>query len=346
MPHRYIGLSIFDKIREIQDQKTAAKRQYLDNMKQMNNRRYKAVENQVNMKDATNGRIDGVVRVKSMDAFEQLNVADLGTNSLNLLQYLDKERSERTGASLDLQSEGQTVGNQTAHGVERQISFKEMLASMITKTLAETLIKTTYVLIHRTLKRYFPEEINFKTSGAWNQTVPTQWLDRDQVNIDIGLSMGERIRQGQALLTVLEQQVNAMASEPNVLSTMDKIYNTVTDFARFNGLQNPERYWQDPSSEESQQAAQQNAQAAQMAAQNDPATKLAQAEMQIQAMKEEGDRANNQAKTQLEFQKQREEGEKDRAQMELDANEQLRKWTELELVHQVDIEGQGQDAAG
>jgi len=326
MPHRYVGLSLFDKVREIQDQKTVALRQYIDNMKLMNNRQKWAVENQVNMKDMLNGRIDGVIRVKSPDAVGQFQVPDLGQNSMNLLNYLDKMRSERSGASLDLQREGQTVGNQTAAGIDRQISFKEMLASMITKTLGETLIKDTYLLIHSTLKRYFPEEINFKSTGRWTTTNPTQWLDRNQIRIDIGMSQGERIRQGNALLQVLQQQVQAMSEKPNEIATMEKIYNTVTDFARFNGLNSPERYWQDPNSEKGQEAAQQNAQAAQQAAQNDPATKLSQAEMAIKQMQEEGSRAKDQADTVVKF------------------DEQDRKWSELELEYMVDIAGKGRGA--
>ena len=71
----------------------------------------------------------------------ELVVADLGPSSIALLNYMDSVRSERGGASLDLQAAQLQVAGETAHGIERQFTSKEALARLITRTLAETMLR-------------------------------------------------------------------------------------------------------------------------------------------------------------------------------------------------------------
>ncbi len=262
--HRWVGISLFDKLREIQNQKTQVLRQYIDNMYYNNNRRSGLLENAVNLEDWTNSLPGGGVRMKRPDAIVPLPVDDIGPSCIQLMTYLDKMRSERAGASLDMQTEGMTVGGDTAHGVERQMSFKEMLAALITKTLAETLIKQTYLLVHKTMKAFMAEPMQARIGGQWQQTNPAEWQEREHVSIDVGMSPSERTRQSQALLTVLSQQVTAMQQGlEGVLVTPAQIYNTLIDYCRCYGLSAPDQYWTDPASPPAQQAGMQKSMAAQ-----------------------------------------------------------------------------------
>ena len=266
-PHRWLGISLFDKLKDIADQKTIYLRQYADNMVNHNNRRMIGVEGQVNMEDLVNSRPGGVIRAKNPDAVREVMVSDIGPSVIQALTYMDKQRTERAGASLDMQSEGLPTGNDTAHGVERQMSFKEQMAGLITKTLAETLIKQVYLLAHRTLKAYFPEDMNINRGGNWAQTNPQSWGDREHVSIDVGMSQGERQRQAQAVLTVLQMQNDLVEKGlGGIVTDASKMYNALTDYCRMAGLDNPAQYWIDPTSPQAQQAGQQQAMEAQQQA--------------------------------------------------------------------------------
>ncbi len=88
----------------MQDAKTATLRQLLDNQNAANNARVIAVDGQVNMDDVVNSRPGDVVRTRSPDSIQPFPFTDIGASAQSTLAYLDKIRSERGGASLDLQS--------------------------------------------------------------------------------------------------------------------------------------------------------------------------------------------------------------------------------------------------
>lgn len=327
MPHRFVGLSIFDKLRQIQDQKTATVRQYIDNMDHHNNRRLKAIPGQCDMEDVLNSRPAGVIKVKNQDAVQELPLSDIGPSSINLLNYLDQMRSERAGASLDMQAANLQVGAQTAHGVERQITSKELLAGLITRTLAETLIHDTYLLTHKLLRLHFNEELQARFGESWQSTNPAQWLEREQINVRVGMSVGERMRQGVAMQQIIAMQREAIANGLNgVLTDVSKVYNAAKDFARSAGISNPEQYFTDPQSPQAQEAAQRNAQASQQ--QQQTAQQQQAMMIQLQAQIEQMGEQTKRMKAEQDYLVKR--------------NEQLRKWTELELEYNTDIPGQGQ----
>ena len=86
----------------IQVSKTEARRQYEDNLAASNNPRSLAFG--VNLKDALNGRVDGIIRAETPAArYEPIPVQDLGTGSLNYLGYMNSVRAEVGGAALDMQ---------------------------------------------------------------------------------------------------------------------------------------------------------------------------------------------------------------------------------------------------
>jgi len=331
--HRWVGISLFDKLKDIADQKTVYLRQYADNMVNHNNRRLACVENVTNLDDAINSRPGGIIRVKSPDAIHEIAVSDVGPSCITALGYLDKQRTERAGASLDMQSEGLPTGNDTAHGVERQMSFKEQMAGLITKTLAETLVKQCYLIAHQTLKTYFPGEMNIKQNGSWQQTDPQSWEDREHVSIDVGMSQGERLRQAAALQQIMGMQAQAMQSGlDGILVDADRMYNTQIDYVRANGLSSPEQYWINPSSPQAQQSVQMKMQRQQQEAQGQ-----AQAQDRIISMEEF--KAHTDAQDKLR------DYELKVAQSLLDSEEKAddnqREWSSLELQYSTDIEGKG-----
>jgi hypothetical protein len=288
VPHRLYGQSLFDKLKQIQDSKTDFMRQWHNNARRVNNARI--VYNPLTTKeeDINTSRAGANVRSKDPGNVGQIQTNDLGASIGMALEYMDKQRSERGGASLDLASpEMQLAGNVGDQGAERQISIKEQLAGQMTRTLANTLIKQTYLLVHRTLRDYLPGEMTAKLNGKWVSTDPSQWAERKKVNVQSGMTQGEKRQRISGLNQVIQQQMTFIqAGKEGEITDPGKVFNAVMDWCRAASLDNPEQYWIDPDSDQAKQAGQAKAQQAQQAQQAQAAQ---QKEMMDSQMKMQAD---------------------------------------------------------
>lgn len=339
MSHRFIGMSLHDKVKVVQDSKTKFLRQWHDNTDHMNNRRLEVVENQVNMEDCLNSRPGGVVRTKTRGVVNPIPTDDIGPSIQLALNYMDSVRSERGGASLDMQTSEIPIGDRVgSQGVERQYSSKEKIAAMIARTLAETLIRQTYFNIHAALNDLMIGPQEFEVEGTWFQTDPSRWLHRNNLKIDVGMSKGERDAKVGTLRSMLELQIKAMEMDGDgVLTDLTKIHNLIMDIGYCSGLQAPERYWINPNSPEAKKAMQDKQAAAQKAAEE---AKLMQQmifeyQRQIEEQKDKVDIYKEENKRLMHM--------KEQFNKMIQHNDKMRKdYTEMELEFLTDIPGEGQ----
>ena len=316
-PHRVTGMSLYDKLKEVQDIKTTTLRQYLDCFYNGNLGRMGYVKNMVNLDHLTNPQPSGVIELNSPDALVPIPGLDIGGSAQALLGYMDKVRSERGGASLDLQSAEAQVMGETAQGIERQYSVREMLAALMTRTLTETLIAGTYRNVHRAMRSFVSDQVTYRTKQGFENTNPADWQERDRINVRGGLSMGEQRKKTQALGGVIQQQTAMMTGGLNgVLVDLKGIYQASIDWARASGLDNPEAYFINPESPESQQTQQQQAQQSQMQQQ----LMIAMQQMQIQLAQQQQllDRWKHETELQWKYFDSRLDAETKEAQMTAD----------------------------
>lgn len=263
MPHRWKGQSVYDRLFDVQDAKTGILRQWMDNMNAMNNRRLEAEMKQIlEPNELLESRPGGVIKVRKIGSVQPIPVDDIGPSCASALSYWDSIRTNRSGASLDMHSEHIQINDSTAHGVERLVSSKEMVAAMNAKTLAETALRSLYVLVHKVLKHEFGgQPMSAKVGDSWITTDPDVWLERDEACVTIGMSQGENQKRMQALENVYmkQLQLKEIGSE-GILVTDMSIYQTLTEQTKAAGLPFPEKYWQSPQSQQAQQTLQQRQQ--------------------------------------------------------------------------------------
>jgi hypothetical protein len=278
VPHQWLGCSMFDKAKQIQDVKTALLRQALDNIYLSNNNRLMVMEGQANINDLNVSRPGGWVRIRHPNAITPLPFNPTAQYSLSMLQYMDKMRTERGGTALDMQNESNPVSHTTAYATERLISSREQLAAFAIQNFAETFIRDIFIHLHRIMRKHSPAML-IKRRDEFTPVAPQAWRPRYRVGMAVGLSLGERARKLQALMAVQQQQMVAMQSGfDGVLVDASKIYNVQSDIVINSGLQSVERYWIDPASQQAQQAVQ----AKQQAAQEQAAQQAKMAEIQLQ----------------------------------------------------------------
>ena len=138
-----------------------------------------------------------------------------------------------------------------SQGLDRAYSVAEQLSAAMMKTLASTLIRSTFLLAHRTLREYFDEPVPIKRNGKWQYVTPSEWPERHSLTVKPGMSPGERTRRINAMGQVIDAQL--MLSDKGmdeVLVNLDGFNRALMDWARLAEVQNPEQYFVDPQSDQ------------------------------------------------------------------------------------------------
>lgn len=298
--HRLLGESLFERTNQTQRIKTAFLRMWLTNASHVA-QGGKLAANPKNVQFSDMSDPDSpFIRIKDETRPPMLiTVADAGPSMVAALEYQDKMRTERGGAALDMMSADMQLVGETAHGIERQYSQREMMVSFFANNIAETLIRPAYIIMHELMRRYANEPIGLKLSGEWAEVDPTQWPKRDRCTVKAGMSAGERGHLQRILQQNIQMQLTAMQSGMNgVLADPSTLYNAIYDFNTMAGVDDPDQYFINPKSEASRQAAQANqrAQEQQAQAQQQAQMQLIQAQLELeyaklaQAAKEAGDK--------------------------------------------------------
>lgn len=261
-PHRFTGISLYDKLKQNQDIRTALRRALLDNVTATNKQRLAGLDGVVNVDDISDGRINNMVRVKNLvpdirAALMPIVTQDTSANILANLESTARERSELGGAALDLQTATMQIGGDRmgSQGLDRAYSVAEQLSAAMMKTIAATLIRDLFLLAHATLREFFDDELPIKRKGKWQFVKPSQWPERHSVTIKPGMSAGERSRRAASLGQVIDAQMMlADKGMDEVLVDLNGFNRAMLDWARLMEVQNPEQYFLDPESDTSKEA--------------------------------------------------------------------------------------------
>jgi hypothetical protein len=269
-PHRVQGTGLYEVLAEIQAGKTGILRNYMDNLEVMNASRVGAVEGQVNMADLTSGRVNGVVRMRNPNALVPLPSNDIGQVAMQGLDYLDRVRVQRIGASLDMHEVQAQLMSSSATAAAGTLGEVEKMAGWYATNLVETMLKPAFMMVHRLLRTEMGGPAEAKIRGKWQQTDTSQWPERRNVDCVMGMTTAEKAQRVMSLSQVLQHQMMLMQTgAAGVLVDSGNIYNAMTDWVRASNLETPEQYMVDPQSEEAQavqaqQAEQQQAQQQQL----------------------------------------------------------------------------------
>ena len=295
MSHKFRGLSIYDRLVQIQDQKTSLLRNTLDNIYLQNNQRNAVVEGQVNLDDLLLSRPGGVIRVKRTDAIVPLVTPAVGQDAFTMMQYLDSVRAGRVGVAPEGEVTPQRIGERVgSEGVAQLLSAKEELVGLIIRVIAETGIKPLCCKIRDICVRHIDAVQNYKLRGTWLQTNPALWGNRNKTTVRVGTGTGNRAKQIATLTQIMQIQATIQQVPGQTLVNPVKIYATLDDYCKFSELIGASKYFVDPSSEEGQMAAQQSAQQAQMEQQKQEQAYMALLQAQVQLSQAELQKAQAQ----------------------------------------------------
>lgn len=266
MPHRFFGRSAADQTMDIQLQKTMLVRNIMDNLYQSNNVRYAVVDSEVAIEDLLDSTPGGVVRMTAPGMVAPLPTPMLTGHPYQMLEYLDTVKENRTGVTRYNQGIDADSLNKTAAGITRIMDASAQRLQMVATLFGEA-VRRLMIGMHRLLIQNQDKPKMIRITGQWIPMSPSDWRERSNMTVVVGLGTGDKDKEIQYLMNILSLQKEAlMGGLP--LVTMDHIYNTAAKIVEASNLREPSQFFKDPQGQPPPQK-------------EDPQQKMVEAQVQV-----------------------------------------------------------------
>lgn len=251
MPHRLVGLSVADLIKDIQLIKTAILRQYLDALYIATNPRYEVdTSNIIDPAEVLTSKPGGVVRKHNANqAMIPLATANVSGEALQGLQYVDQLRENRTGVSPRTQGLGSETLHDTKGGQELLFDAAKMRVELIARIFAETGVKDAFKLILWLSNKYQDKARTVRLRNKWVEMDPREWAEEYDMTANVGLGHNDQTQKIMALNMIAgaqEKIIMLQGGASGPLVNMDNLHNAATKLAEAAGFQAPELFFSDP----------------------------------------------------------------------------------------------------
>jgi hypothetical protein len=244
LPHTFFGLSIADLAMEKQKSKTSLLRAMHDNVYLEANGRYFALEGQVNLDDLMTSRPGGIVRIKSPGAVGRLDQgATNSAGTMALMEFTTQQLENSTGWSR------QSMGNDasglatTATAANIVTNKADMRIDLIARNFAEGFSELFLFMLKLTCQHQ-NKKVIAKIAGDWKDIDPREWRNQFDVNINVGIGLGNKDQKIQQAMMLMAQQEKVF---PLGVSNAQGIYQASTEVARLLGYKNADKFFTDPS---------------------------------------------------------------------------------------------------
>jgi len=256
MSHKLFGLSIYDRLEQIQKTKTTLWRNILDNVYLQNNQRTIVLDNMVNMDDLLVSRPGGVLREKVAGAIRPYVTPPLSADAYKMMDYADQVRTGRAGVTPDGPIKDVAIGDRVgSEGVADLMTQREELVGLMIRVIAETGIKPLCYKIRDNVIKHQDTAKDYQYRGQWIQVNPSAWRNRTRTTVRVGTGSGNRKDQMMVVDRILGFQQAKLEKPNQVLVTPEQEFNAIDDFARFGGLTGAGKYILDPKSPQGKQNA-------------------------------------------------------------------------------------------
>lgn len=266
MPHRHVGLSIFDMVSDIQEIKSALLRGTLDNVYLANNGRY-GVSSKVNLDDMLTSRPGGIVRVDGTPGaeimpFQHPNIIG---QAIQTTEYFDQIRQNRTGTSQYFTGVDSNALNKTASGIAQLTSSASQRVELIARVIAEGM-RELFLIVHELTMKHSRVADTVRLRNQWVTVDPREWKKRTDMTVSVGLGVGNKEQLMQNLQMILKIQGSAIQLG---ICDPENIRQTCIELTKAAGFPSAEKFWAPQAKQPQEQQG------------PDPAMVEAQAKMQM-----------------------------------------------------------------
>ena len=307
MSHKFYGLSMGELVNDIQKINSQLFRNMLDNQYLAIHGKYAVLDGMVNMDDMQTGTPHGIVREKMAGAVRRIDVPQLNPAAFQMLELTQRMSETRTGVSARTQGldESQLNPNTAATAVNQVMTAAQQRLELIARVFGETGFTDLFNLIYATEIAHQSKEKMVRLRNEYIPVDPSSWKERKDLSVVVGLGNGSKDAQMFQLNTIFQAQMQLLSQGKVTIVGDMQLFNTANDQAKLFNPSADNRYFQDPSSPEGQQAAQAQQQQQQQAEQmQQMQVQLAQQELKIQEFIAQSKAQNDQMVTDIKQQAQ------------------------------------------
>lgn len=254
MPHRHVGISVYDELKDLAEIKTALVRGTLDNTYQLINSEW-AVNERVHLQDFLQSRPNGVKRIMGKepigDAATQIIKQPIIQHVIPVLDYLDSIKESRTGVGQSVMGLDADTLKKTTEGAARMaLQQANSKVEMIARVFAETGVKDLALAVHELLLKHQDKPKIVKIKNEWVPVNPQEWKQRTDLTVSVGLGTGtqDEIRANLLMLADLQER----AAQAGIVLPKN-VYNLANKSANALGFKQEGEFFTDPDSEEFKQ---------------------------------------------------------------------------------------------
>lgn len=246
MPHKFFGLSLADQVSDLQLIRSTLLRQMLDNMYLVNNGRYEVVEGAVEMDDLLTSRPGGIVRVQAPGMVNPLPTQPFNQTVFGLMEFLDGVRETRTGITRYNQGIDAQSLNHTATGVSQIMNAAFARVELIARIFAETGVKDMFRKMLKLMVEGGIKPQVMRLRGKWVEIDPSTWDPDMDVEIQVGLGVGQAGERIAFLTQLMQVQAQMAQSGLSNIAGPRELYNAASKMAEAMGFTLPEQFFADP----------------------------------------------------------------------------------------------------
>lgn len=260
LPHAAIGYAIADQTVDLQDIKTSVLRSILDSLAQSIFPRTAVVEAAVTMDDVLNNEVGAVIRMQAPGMVQPLSEPFIGQQALQVMNYLDEMRAQRTGISRQSQGlDANVLQSTTRSAVSASVEAAQDRVELIARTFAELGVKDVFRGLLRYVIRHQDKPRTVRLRNQWVSVDPRFWDAEMDVSVNVGLGRGtdEQRMQFLGMIGQKQEQVLQMLGPDNALVSIGQLRETYAEMLRIAGFKNPDRFFKVVTPEQEQMLSQQ-----------------------------------------------------------------------------------------
>lgn len=254
IPHKLVGMSVHDLVRDLQMQGTALVRESMNALYLANRPQREVVEGQVNFEDLLNPEIGGLVRVKAPGQVREISTGGEGViqQSMAMLEYIATMREQRTGSTRYNQGMDANSLNKTATGISIIQNASQQRQELIARHLAEG-IRSIFKKMLGLVCRHLDKKQVIRLRGQWVEMDPADWKQGYDMSVAVGLGTGNReqqVAQLTNLLNVDKEIIQIQGGVEGPIVTLTNVYEKLKRMVEAMGMKGVENYYSDPSAQQ------------------------------------------------------------------------------------------------
>jgi hypothetical protein len=280
-PHTMVPLSIADLVKDIQLINSNLWRGMLDSLTLTLNPRTEVVEGMVNIPDAMNHELGGLVRTTKPGMMREVAHSFVGKEALPVLQYMNELKENRTGISKAAMGlDADALQSSTKAAVAGTLAGAQQHIEMLARIFAETGYRDLFKLLLSFMVRHQQQARTVRLRGEWVDVNPQHWNADMDVRVNLALGSGTAEDKLQLLSGVSEKQSELMQQGSPLVSNVE-YRATLAKMVELAGYPTADTFFKPWGPEQEAQYQQQK----QQQGPQDPALMVAQAQIEIEKQK-------------------------------------------------------------